>query len=561
MAGPEPQTSRTAQGEEGLTATPPPAAPAEAGEVRRPVAEAAPACLLCLVQTSASMAGACPWKGREEVKLRLARFCVDELLESLADRQGDAAPLGRLDVGVLGVSAGPDGALRAVPLLDGPPSGDVFQPLAVVAGAPLEHRASSKVRRWVSASRSQEAVAPDGLPAPAQAITHAHRLLRHWLARHPGAAAPLVLYVGDSPACSGLAGRSLRLLTTPAGPAVLGFLLFTGGHEGELYAEAATAAPAPWRDLWEESSLLRVHRDDGAAAHARALFVNPVPQRANWLLQQNVARPSSRARTVLATAGPAPPCAARKLWLVKRGNAPEEWEDFADADAAHGVAAVSDGASEGIFAGLWARLLVQSYLKDRPDLERADALAAWLRQSRTEWGRTIDYPALRWSQQNKVDRTGAAATFLALRIDLDGGRAADGSVGWRAWAVGDSCLFWVRGGRLLASFPLVHSAQFAVGPALLRSKAGDPPPVPLVAAGRCLAGDLFVLATDAVAQRLLQDEEEGPTPDWDGLEGMEEARWRERIEALRDARTIVNDDCTLLLVRVQPLPPDVSPQG
>jgi hypothetical protein len=510
-----------------------------------------PACLLCLVQTSASMAVPFVFQGRELSRLRVACWCIDHLLESLAHAQSNGAVhLRKLDVGVLGVSVETGGPLHAVPLLAGDAAATVWKPIVTMAQQSLEPHASGSLHRWVSLQRTQSAASPNALPAPAQAVAHAHQLLRQWLMRHPDAAAPMLLYFGDGPDCAGLAGRSLTLLTTSTGAALLGYVIFSGSHEGELFAEAIRAAPEPWRSLWEESSPLRVHAEEWATAHARALFVNATPRRVNVLLQQNVARPPARARTALVPTAPAPRCTTRKLWLVKRGNACEEWEDSGDAVIESGLAAISDGASEGIFAGLWASLLVQSYLTQRPDLERLESLTPWLNQASALWKRAIDYPSLRWSQQIKVDRTGAAATLLAFRLDMDVGIAADGQVGWRAWAIGDSCLFWVRGNRLLASFPMVHSSQFVVGPSLWRSKAGEPPPMPLVASGRCQPGDLFVLATDAIAQRLLQEEEEGTAPDWDNLESMDETSWRARIETLRDARQIVNDDCTLLFLRV-----------
>jgi hypothetical protein len=490
----------------------------------------------------------------------MASWCVDGLLEGLARWQGrGAAHLRRLEVGVLGVSAELSGPLHAEPLLAGASANGVFQPLAALAQQAMEPHANSPVRRWVSLERSLAVTLPHALPAAARAVAYAHQLVRQWLTRHPDAAPPLVLYLGDGPGNAGLAGRSLRLLTTPLGPVALGYWIFTGGYEGELFAEAARPVPEPWRDLWEESSPLRVHPHERAAALARALFINAVPRRVSLLLQQNVARTPSRPRTALVPTAPAPPCGVRNLWVVKRGNSPEEWEDSCDAIGECGLAAVSDGASEGIFAGLWASLLVRSYLDQKPDLEKAEALAAWLDQAREAWNQSIHYPALRWSQQNKVDRTGAAATLLAFRLDTDGGIATDGSIGWRAWAIGDSCLFWVHDNRLLGSFPMVHSSQFAVGPALLRSKTVGPPPAPLVASGRCRPGDLFVLATDAIAQRLLKEEEEGTPPDWDRLENLEITPWRQQIEALRDAGQIVNDDCTLQFVRVKPGPSNPAP--
>jgi hypothetical protein len=58
-----------------------------------------------------------------------------------------------------------------------------------------------------------------------------------------------------------------------------------------------------------------------------------------------------------------------------------------------------------------------------------------------------------------------------------------------------------------------------------------------------------VLATDAVAQWLLRRVEEGPAPDWAGLLSVDQEAWRREVEAAREEQRIVNDDCTLLVVR------------
>ena len=127
-----------------------------------------PACLLCLVQTTASMAQPFVFQGKEMPKLRVACWCLDDLLESLAHWQGRGAKhLRRLEVGVLGVSAERGRPLRAVPLLTAAPADGVFQPLAALAKQSMEPHAHSTTRRWVSLERAQDAGTPDALPATA----------------------------------------------------------------------------------------------------------------------------------------------------------------------------------------------------------------------------------------------------------------------------------------------------------------------------------------------------------------------------------------------------------
>ena len=52
-----------------------------------------------------------------------------------------------------------------------------------------------------------------------------------------------------------------------------------------------------------------------------------------------------------------------------------------------------------------------------------------------------------------------------------------------AWAVGDVCLFHVRGGRLIKTFPVERSSDFGYTPPLYQSKSLLPIPRALVLRG------------------------------------------------------------------------------
>jgi hypothetical protein len=221
-------------------------------------------------------------------------------------------------------------------------------------------------------------------------------------------------------------------------------------------------------------------------------------------------------------------------------------------DLARGAFALADGAGEGIFSKLWARLLTSEYVRSRPDPGDPAALGAWLQDCRRAWLEGINYRALRWSQINKVDHSGAAATFLTLDLTEAAPAGEEGPVAWRSWAVGDSCLFWARDNRLQAAFPVAAAADFGLTPALLRTKADHPDPPPQTARGRCRPGDVFLLATDAVAGWLLRCCEAGRPPDWERYADLDEAVWGDEIDRLRRENEMVNDDCTVLWVRILP---------
>ena len=147
-------------------------------------------------------------------------------------------------------------------------------------------------------------------------------------------------------------------------------------------------------------------------------------------------------------------------------------------------------------------------------LDDPAAVEPWIQERRREWFEAIRYPEQRWSIQMKIDRSCGAATFLGFRLDPapPDGDSPDGAIGWTAWAVGDICLFHIRDGQLIASFPIGASADFNTTPQLYQSKAMRPTPQAVVTRGELRPDDLLVFATDATAQRLLAEVEAGTPP-------------------------------------------------
>src|SRR5580704_1097669 len=106
-------------------------------------------------------------------------------------------------------------------------------------------------------------------------------------------------------------------------------------------------------------------------------------------------------------------------------------------------AAIADGASEGLLSDLWARCVAGAAL--RQDFERWNWESLWSeaggRWSRFQRRKLADGRALTglpaWMEEPAL-ASGAFTTLAAVSI------AASGL--WRAFAIGDSCLFHVQGG-------------------------------------------------------------------------------------------------------------------
>jgi hypothetical protein len=237
-----------------------------------------------------------------------------------------------------------------------------------------------------------------------------------------------------------------------------------------------------------------------------------------------------------------PPLRWRALSLPKEGYGDDECEDAWAADPAAGRFAVADGASESLFAGLWARLLAEAFVAAR----LPDDVTGWLKGPRRRWSEEVMGLELPWYAEMKREQ-GAFATFLGLDLRPPAGNQP-GS--WQAVAVGDTCLVRVRRPRHFQSFPVRKAADFGDRPPLIGTGAGAP------RCQRCSGsfrrGDRFFLMTDALAQWFLGACERGGRP-WKALAAVLSAprpreAFAEWVEGLRGSAALRDDDVTLLMI-------------
>jgi hypothetical protein len=238
--------------------------------------------------------------------------------------------------------------------------------------------------------------------------------------------------------------------------------------------------------------------------------------------------------------------AAVVLSVPKAGLSHEQNEDAA-ACGAHEFA-LCDGASEGWASGAWARHLCNACVAALP---KSEGFAAWLAKARGTFS-TNDAPAaLAWYAEQKQAQ-GAFCTLLALKFN----RALDGGIKYRGLAVGDTELFHRRGSTIVAYEPLRKAAEFGTRPHLVGSCDGAVEPQWF--AGRAEPGDVFYLATDAVAEWFLWGLERGDEP-WTSLDAVtsavdaatEFAQW---VQSLRRPKRLKNDDSTLIRLEVPAAP-------
>ena len=215
------------------------------------------------------------------------------------------------------------------------------------------------------------------------------------------------------------------------------------------------------------------------------------------------------------------------------------------------VSAVADGASEAAFAREWANALVDAWVAGPPELAAltGESLAAWLAPAQEAWSAAVPWDRLPWHGEAKA-RAGAFATLLGLALSAEDGDAD--ALRWQALAVGDSCLFVVRDGALLTSFPLDDAAQFDNNPDLICSNpanAGGLRDAARLAGGECAEGDLLILASDALSRWFLAANAAGERP-WEPLAELDATAWEAWLDEERGARALGNDDVTLATFEV-----------
>jgi len=248
------------------------------------------------------------------------------------------------------------------------------------------------------------------------------------------------------------------------------------------------------------------------------------------------------------------PLEFRIFTLAKDPETPNEYQDAYAVDPDGSIAVVADGVASAIFSGQWATVLAEATVAEPPDPGDNAAFVDWLARQRAAWTSQIDTTGLAWFQTAKLPM-GAFSTLLWVELTAVD-QQQEGTFGafrLRSHAIGDSCLFHVRHGQVLRTFPVDSAAQLEADPLVLGSvDLNRDPLMQFVSIDElCYPDDVLVLCTDAVADWALRCMEAGTPPDWNVYWDMTEQQWRNEVIALRNQRQMRYDDATLLLLRVR----------
>lgn len=229
---------------------------------------------------------------------------------------------------------------------------------------------------------------------------------------------------------------------------------------------------------------------------------------------------------------PPPPRLARFFVVAKNNDSLVKCEDAcAFSENRLLLYALSDGTSSSNFPRPWASLLARSWVESPNELVqslRDQQLEHWLAVRREHWQNWIyqtwlpginernaamRQPPTTREVADEIIAGGASATLLGLRLSLKN-RA------WDCIAVGDTCLFHVSASYqetgIYRAFPLEHSSDFNTSPSSFSTIPGLHPRAQWIK-GEISPGDLFVLATDALAAWIFQRLEHGDASVWQQL--------------------------------------------
>ena len=207
---------------------------------------------------------------------------------------------------------------------------------------------------------------------------------------------------------------------------------------------------------------------------------------------------------------------------------------------------VADGAGTAVFAKEWANELTSWSILHPPGTFSEIEIKNWLKNSaeglKQGWDQRIPpFETLPYYGKIKY-YDGSQATLLHAQLDRDI---------FRAFAIGDTCLFQIRNQELVLSFPLKSSSDFGTSTDLLHT-SGEILPRQTASAkiikGEYKAGDIFLFATDALSCWILKCIETQDSSWVNLLNFQSQVEFEKFIRDLHSKKAIRNDDATLVII-------------
>ena len=213
--------------------------------------------------------------------------------------------------------------------------------------------------------------------------------------------------------------------------------------------------------------------------------------------------------------------------------------------------AVADGATRSFFPKQWAELLVNHFCEPFNFVLSGENWKEWLGPIQEEWYKRVEERVKARNQfylTNSFNaREPAVATFIGLEVNKTEGK-------WQAMIIGDSCLFH-KSHSGFKSYLIERSEDFTNHSEAFASFPERNHYDPKFVGGEIQSGDMFILATDALAKWIVQHEEAHQVEEaLNQLKGIKtDEQFYSFVDLARDNENIrlVNDDVTLMLISIE----------
>ena len=239
----------------------------------------------------------------------------------------------------------------------------------------------------------------------------------------------------------------------------------------------------------------------------------------------------------------------------KKAESFDDCQDAREVNKEHSRYAVADGATRSFFPKWWAELLVKRFCERSDLFLNRENWKEWLVPIQEEWYKQVEERVKARNQfylTNSFNaREPAVATFIGLEIDKVEER-------WKAIVIGDSCLFH-KSHSGFKSYLIEKSEDFTNHPEAFASFPERNHYNPDFVGGEIQSGDMFILATDALAKWIVRHKEADQLEE--ALDQLKQIKTDEQFDSFvdlaRDHENIrlVNDDVTLMLISIEETEP------
>jgi len=244
--------------------------------------------------------------------------------------------------------------------------------------------------------------------------------------------------------------------------------------------------------------------------------------------------------------------------MPKIGEQEADIQDACDWSEDKSLVAIADGASTSLFPREWANLLVKHFCRyDRESIESiSQHWEQWLKPIQEEWRKfwlaEIQKKNAPWNVKAIRKENYASATCIGLKFRPI---SETGEKAWEAIAVGDSCLFQIKARENnFIAFPINKSENFKTVTDCFHSLPEQKSSPPKYQQGSYEESDIFLLATDALAEWIFKDLESG-SDRWKNLISISTSEeFKNFIQQLRGDNLIKNDDTTICRIKIATIP-------